>query len=99
MRRPVWVCTNGANIMTGAKAGVVALLRALQQEVIPEAYFVAMHANCHRAGLAFKDALKEAHVFLDVLNDGLPIGVTRSKQPMFKTPYYSVLNFCNWLSC
>ena len=30
-----------------------------------------MHANCHRADLAFKDALKEAHVFLDVLNDGL----------------------------
>ena len=57
--------------MSGAKAGVVALLRALQQEVTGEAYFVAMHANCHRADLAFKDALKEAHVFLDVLNDGL----------------------------
>ena len=30
-----------------------------------------MHANCHRADLAFKDALKEAHAFLDVLSDGL----------------------------
>ena len=30
-----------------------------------------MHANCPRANLAFKDALKEAHVFLDMLNDGL----------------------------
>ena len=30
-----------------------------------------MHANCHRADLAFKDALKEAHIFLGVLNDGL----------------------------
>ena len=69
--RLVGVCTDGANVMTGAKAGVVALLCALQQEVTGEAYFVAMHANCHRADLVLKDALKEAHVFLDVLDDGL----------------------------
>ena len=30
-----------------------------------------MHANCHKADLAFNDALKEAHIFLDVLNDSL----------------------------
>ena len=30
-----------------------------------------MHANCHRTVLAFKDALKEAHAFLDVFSNGL----------------------------
>ena len=30
-----------------------------------------MHDNYHRADLALKDALKEAHAFLDMLSDGL----------------------------
>ena len=35
------------------------------------AYFVAMHTKCHRQDLAFQDALKEVHAFLDALSDGL----------------------------
>ena len=35
--------------MTGTKAGAVGLLRSLQEEVRGQSYFVAMHANCHRA--------------------------------------------------
>ena len=67
----VWLCMDGANVSVGTTSGLVGLLRAPQQEVTMHAYFVAMHANCHRADLAFKDALKEAHVFLDVLSDNL----------------------------
>ena len=59
IRRLAWLCTNGANVMLGTTAGLVGLLRVLQQEVAGHAYFVATHANCHPAHLAFKDALKE----------------------------------------
>ena len=68
----VWLCNDGANVMTGTKTGVVGLLRSLQEEVTGQSYFGAMHANCHRANLPFKDALKEAHIFPDVLNDAPP---------------------------
>ena len=71
MRRLAWLCTDGANVIVGTTAGLVDLLCASHQEVTGHAYFVAMHANCHRADLAFKDALKESHVDLDVLNAGL----------------------------
>ena len=71
MRRLVWVCNSSANVMVGTNTGLVGLLRKLQREVTGHTYFVAMHANCHQAYLAFKDALKEVHVFLDVFSDGL----------------------------
>ena len=61
--RLVWLCTDGANVMISTNASVVGLLRSLQEEVARQSYFVTMHANCHRADLAIKDALKEAHVF------------------------------------
>ena len=70
MCRLVGLCTDGENVMVGTNAGRDGLLRALQREVTGHAY-LAMHANCHRAVLAFKDALKEVHAFLDVLSDGL----------------------------
>ena len=71
MRRLVWLCTDGANVRVGTNACLVGLLRELQREVTGHAYFAAMHANCHRPDLAFKDALKKVHVFLDVLSDSL----------------------------
>ena len=71
VRRVVWLCTGGANVMVGTTSGLVGLLCALQQEVTGHAYFVAIHANCHWADLALKDALQEAHAFLDVPSDGL----------------------------
>ena len=66
--RLVWLCADGANVMVGTNTGLVGLLRELQREVTGHAYFVAMHANYHRANLAFKNALKEVHALLDVLN-------------------------------
>ena len=61
MRRLAWLCTAGANVLVGTIAGLFGLVRVLQREVTGQAYFVVMHANCHRADLAFKDTLKEAH--------------------------------------
>ena len=39
VRRLVELCTDGANVMVGTTSGLVGLLRALQQEVTPHAYF------------------------------------------------------------
>ena len=71
VHRLVWPCIDGAHVMVGMFSELVGLLRALQEEVTRHACYVAMHASCHRADLAFKDAFKEAHAFLDVLSDSL----------------------------
>ena len=43
--------------------GVAGLLMKLQEEVLGYSVVVPLHANCHRADLAFRDAMDDTHEF------------------------------------
>ena len=60
-----WYCADGATVMQSTGNGVCGLLQNLQTEVLGQAALVLVHANCHRADLAFREAMDGSHVFLD----------------------------------
>ena len=69
--RLLWYCADGANIMQPKGNGVAGLLMKLQQEVSGYSLLVPVHANCHRADLAFCDAMDNNHEFLDHVADNM----------------------------
>ena len=67
--RMLWYCADGGEVMQSTGNGVAGLLMKLQQEVLGYNLVVLMHANCHRADLAFRDAMDDTHEFLDAVAD------------------------------
>ena len=65
----MWYCADGASVMQSDGNGVAGLLMKLQREVIGYSLLVPVHANCHRADLAFRDAMDSSHEFLDHVAD------------------------------
>ena len=63
--RVFWYCADGAAVMQSTGNGFCGLLQNLQTEVLGQAVLVPVHANCHRADLAFREAMDGSHVFLD----------------------------------
>ena len=57
--RVFWYCADGASVMQSDG----------QQEVLGDSLLVLVHANCHRADLAFRDAMDRSHEFLDHVAD------------------------------
>ena len=64
-------CADGAEVMQSTGNGVAGLLMQLQAEVLGYSVVVPVHANCHRADLAFRDAMDSSHVFLDIVSEGM----------------------------
>ena len=62
-------CADGASVMQSDGNGVAGLLMKLQQEVLGYSLLVPVHANCHRADLAFRDAMDSSHEFVDHVAD------------------------------
>ena len=69
--RMFWYCADGAEVMQSTGNGVADLLMQLQAEVLGYNVVVPMHANCHRADLAIRDAMDSSHVFLDTVSEGM----------------------------
>ena len=70
--RLFWYCADGADVMQGANTGVFGRLRSLQTELLGFSVVVPFHANCHRADLAFRDAMAAGNYgFLDIVADGM----------------------------
>ena len=69
--RMFWYCADGVEVMQSTGNGVAGLLMQLQAEVLGNSVVVPMHANCHRADLAFRDAMDSSHVFLDAVSQGM----------------------------
>ena len=70
--RLFWYSADGADVMQGANTGVFGRLRSLQTELLGFNVVVPFHANCHRADLAFRDAMAAGNYgFLDIVADGM----------------------------
>ena len=70
--RLFWYCVDGADVMQCANTGVLGRLRSLQTELLGFSVVVPFHANCHRADLAFRDAMAAGNYgFLDIVADGM----------------------------
>ena len=69
--RMFWYCADGAEVMPSTGNGVAGLLMQLQTEVLGYSVVAPMHANRHRADLAFRDAMDSSHVFLDIVSEGM----------------------------
>ena len=67
--RWLWYCADGSSVMQSDGNGVAGLLMKLQQEVLGYSLLVPVHANRHRADLAFRDAMDSNHEFLDHVAD------------------------------
>ena len=67
--RMFWYGADGAEVMPSTGNGVAGLLMQLQAEVLGYNVVVLMHANCHRADLAFRDTMDSSHVFLDTVSE------------------------------
>ena len=57
IRRVFWYCADGATIMQSTGNRVCGLLQKLAMEVPGRAVSVLVHANCHGADLAFREAM------------------------------------------
>ena len=62
-----WYCADGAVVMQPTENGVAGLLMQLQRDLVKYSVIVPLHANCHRADLAFRDAMDSSHEFPDVV--------------------------------
>ena len=69
--RMFWYCADGAEVMQSTGNGVAALLMQPEAEVLGYSVVVPMHANSHRADLAFRDAMDSSHVFLHIVSEGM----------------------------
>ena len=74
--RVFWYCADGAVVMQSTENGVAALLMQLQCDVPGHSVIVPVHANCHRADLAFRDAMDSSHEFPDVVSNTMNLVVT-----------------------
>ena len=74
--RMFWYCADGAEVMQSTGNGVAGLLMKLQEEVLGYSVVVPLHANCHRADLAFRDAMDDTHEFLDAVSGTMLAVVT-----------------------
>ena len=63
--RVFWYCADRAAVMQSTGNGVCGLMQNLQTEVLGQAVLLPVHANCHRADLAFREAMDGSHIFLD----------------------------------
>ena len=61
--RLFWYCADGASVMHSDGNGVAGLLMKLQREVPGYSLLVLVHANCHHADLAFRDAMDRGREF------------------------------------
>ena len=67
--RVFWYCADGAAVMQSAANGVCGLLVRLHKEVLGYSVLEPVHANCHRADLAFRDVMDSSHAILDHVAD------------------------------
>ena len=63
--RVFWYCADGVAVMESTANGVYSLLVRLHKKVLGYSVPVRVHANCHRADLAFRDAMASSHAFVD----------------------------------
>ena len=75
--RMFWCCADGAEVMQSTGNGVAGLLMQLQAEVLRYSVVVPLHANCHHADLAFRDAMAMI---------GIKIGIGDHGSSVFDTP-------------
>ena len=71
-----WYCADGAAVMQSTKNGIAGLLMQPQCNVLGHSVIVPIHANCHRADLAFRDVMDSSHAFLDVAGNTMNVVVT-----------------------
>ena len=62
-------CADGAEVLPSTGNGVTGQLMKLQEEVFGSTVVIPMHANCHLADLALRDAMDDTHEFLDTVAD------------------------------
>ena len=74
--RVFWYCADGAVVMQSTENGVAGLLMQLQRDVLGHSVIVPVHANCHRAHLAFRNAMDSSHEWLDVVGNTMNLVVT-----------------------
>ena len=74
--RVFWYRVDGAVVMQSTEKGVAGLLMQLQRDVLGHSMIVPIHANCHCADLAFRDAMDSSHEFLDVVGNTMNLAVT-----------------------
>ena len=67
--RVFWCCVDEAAVMQSTANEVCGLLVRLQKEVLGYSVLVLVHANCHCADLAFRDAMDSNHAFLNHIAD------------------------------
>ena len=75
--RMFWYRADGAEVMQSSGNGVAGVLMQLQAEVLGYSVVVPVHANCHRADLAFRDAMATI---------AIKIGIGDHGSSVFNTP-------------